>query len=143
MKKRALLPALFLLLSGACIYYAAAAGGSSSDPLISLSYLNSTYTDTVYQQVAALKSGAPVSGLANADTWTETRLKSGDVLSGSTGTCVLPTYPSLRMFGDSVFFLGCSGGCHFRYGNSLWLRPDHPTPLSGGREHHGSLRCVW
>ena len=122
MKKRALLPALFLLLSGACIYYAAAAGGSSSDPLISLSYLNGTFTNTVQQQVAALKSGAPVSSSSNADTWTETRLKSGDVLSGSTGTCVLPLAGSMSVSFSSGAVVDVSSGTEILSGSALTAR---------------------
>lgn len=122
MKKRALLPALFLLLSGACIYYAAAAGGSSSDPLISLSYLNGTFTNTVQQQVAALKSGAPVSSSSNADTWTETRLKSGDVLSGFTGTCVLPLAGSMSVSFSSGAVVDVSSGTEIPSGSALTAR---------------------
>lgn len=97
-KKRFLLPVLCLLIPLALMVSALAAGGDLSDPLASLSYLTGIFTDTVNKRVdeklnasdQALLSGNPeaVSGSSTA-TWTETRLKEGDVLTGSTGTSVL------------------------------------------------------
>ena len=97
-KKRFLLPALCLLLPLTLMVSALAAGGDLSDPLASLSYLTGIFTDTVDKRVdeklnasdQALLSGnlEAVSG-SSAATWTETRLKEGDVLTGSTGTSVL------------------------------------------------------
>ena len=97
-KKRFLLPVLCLLIPLALTVSALAAGGDLSDPLASLSYLTGIFTDTVDKRVdeklnasdQALLSGnlEAVSGSSTA-TWTETRLKEGDVLTGSTGTSVL------------------------------------------------------
>lgn len=97
-KKRFLLPVLCLLIPLALMVSALAAGGDLSDPLASLSYLTGIFTDTVDKRVdeklnasdQALLSGnlEAVSGSSTA-TWTETRLKEGDVLTGSTGTSVL------------------------------------------------------
>ena len=97
-KKRFLLPVLCLLIPLALMVSALAAGGDLSDPLSSLSYLTGIFTDTVDKRVdeklnasdQALLSGnlEAVSGSSTA-TWTETRLKEGDVLTGSTGTSVL------------------------------------------------------
>lgn len=97
-KKRFLLPVLCLLIPLALMVSALAAGGDLSDPLASLSYLTGIFTDTVDKRVdeklnasdQALLSGnlEAVSGSSTA-TWTETRLKEGDVLTGSTGTNVL------------------------------------------------------
>lgn len=97
-KKRFLLPVLCLLIPLALMVSALAAGGDLSDPLASLSYLTGIFTDTVDKRVdeklnasdQALLSGnlEAVSG-SSAVTWTETRLKEGDVLTGSTGTSVL------------------------------------------------------
>ncbi len=97
-KKRFLLPVLCLLIPLALMVSALAAGGDLSDPLASLSYLTGIFTDTVNKRVdeklnasdQALLSGnlEAVSG-SSAATWTETRLKEGDVLTGSTGTSVL------------------------------------------------------
>lgn len=97
-KKLFLLPVLCLLIPLALMVSALAAGGDLSDPLASLSYLTGIFTDTVDKRVdeklnasdQALLSGnlEAVSGSSTA-TWTETRLKEGDVLTGSTGTSVL------------------------------------------------------
>ena len=122
MKKRALPPVLFVLLSGVCIYCAAASGGSSNDPLISLSYLNGTFTDTVLQQIDAQRSGASASVSANADVWTETRLKSGDVLSGSTGTCVLPLAGGMVVSFSSGAVVDATSGTEVSSGSVLTVR---------------------
>ncbi|BAK99360.1 putative surface layer protein [Oscillibacter valericigenes Sjm18-20] len=122
MKQRALLPVLFLLLSGVCIYYAAATGGSSDDPLISLSYLNGTFTNTVQQRIAALRSGASASAAVSADVWTETRLKSGDVLSGSTGTCVLPLAGGMTISFSSGTVVDATSGSEVPSGSALAVR---------------------
>lgn len=122
MKKRALLPVLFLLLSGVCIYYAAATGGSSDDPLISLSYLNGTFTNTVQQRIAALRSGASASAADSADVWTEARLKSGDVLSGSTGTCVLPLAGGMTVSFSSGTVVDATSGAEVSSGSALAVR---------------------
>jgi hypothetical protein len=78
---------------------ALAAGGGSSDPLVSLSHLNGSFASTVDARVAAkldasdqvlnavlAQSGAGGQSAGSyADTWTQTRLKQGDVLTGPTG----------------------------------------------------------
>ena len=98
MKKFTVLLAACLAIS-ATLMLALAAGGSSGDPLVSLSHLTGTFTDTVNNQVdqklnasdqqllEQLSSGDLSS--ASASTWAETRLKQGDVLVGTTGTNVL------------------------------------------------------
>ncbi len=111
-KKRFLLPVLCLLIPLALMVSALAAGGDLSDPLASLSYLTGIFTDTVDKRVdeklnasdQALLSGnlEAVSGSSTA-TWTETRLKEGDVLTGSTGTSVLVLAGGARVtFSDAV-----------------------------------------
>lgn len=122
MKKRALLPVLFVLLSGVCIYYAAASGGSSDDPLISLSYLNGAFTDTVRQRISAQRSDASASVAANADVWTETRLKYADVLSGSTGTCVLPLAGGMTVSFSSGAVVDATSGTEVSSGSALTAR---------------------
>jgi hypothetical protein len=122
MKNRALLPVLFLLLSGLCIYYAAGTGGSPDDPLISLSYLNGTFSDTVQQQINALRTGTSVSVAANADVWTETRLKSGDVLSGSTGTCILPLAGGMTVSFSAGAVVDTTSGSEVSSGSALSAR---------------------
>lgn len=127
MKKRALFPALFLLLSAACICWAAAVGGGSDDPLVSLSYLNGTFTNTVRQRIDALRSGASGSGASDsgavsADVWTETRLKSGDVLSGSTGSCVLPLAGEITVTFPSGAVVDATSGTEIPSGSALAAR---------------------
>lgn len=94
----------FLILLPACIFVLAAiwvyAAGDAGDPLAALSYLTGDFTDAVDAQVdqrldasdAALLDGrGEEAGAENtaAAIWTECRLKSGDVLNGTTGTNVL------------------------------------------------------
>lgn len=85
--------------------YALAAGGAG-DPLVTLSYLTGTFTNTVEARVdqkldesdeelrqsggtaAAQPTGTAVPS-TNGTGWTEVRLKRGDVLTASTGTGVL------------------------------------------------------
>lgn len=78
--------------------FAGAAGGDASDPLASLSYLTGVFAKTVNAQVdekldssdALLLESAQSGSLSScAATWTETRMKEGDVLSASTGTNIL------------------------------------------------------
>lgn len=112
-KKRFLLPALCLLLPLALMVSALAAGGDLSDPLASLSYLTGIFSDKVEQEVdekldasdeALLSGQGEISGEAAgsyAATWTEQRLKEGDVLTCTTGTSVL-----VLAGGASVTFSG-------------------------------------
>ena len=75
------------------------AAGDASDPLASLSYLESTFSDAVDSRVeeklnasdAALLSGADMGAdlSGNGFAWAEDRLKQGDVLYGSTGVTVM------------------------------------------------------
>ena len=85
------------LLLTASVVSAFAAAGGTSDPLASLSYLTGTFTDAVDRQVEekldasdqAIRTGTSGTAGGAVSTWTETRLKEGDVLTGSTGTGVL------------------------------------------------------
>lgn len=100
MKKKTLFLTAGLLCLAAVIAFAA--GGDAGDPLASLSFLNGTYSALVDGKVDEkltvsdadllknAESGVP-SGttIGSAAVWTETRLKAGDVLLGSTGTNVL------------------------------------------------------
>lgn len=95
MKKLALLLPTCMLLA----VVALAAGGGASDPLVSLSYLLETFTEEVEEEVESrlndsdeallerTESGGVVA--ETVSTWTETRLKQGDYLQGTTGTNVL------------------------------------------------------
>lgn len=97
MKKKILI-LLPVCLAALCAAWALAAG-DAADPLATLSYLTGTFTAAVDRQVdqrldesdALLSAGQESAEMetAVAAAWTETRLKSGDVLNGSTGTGVL------------------------------------------------------
>ena len=103
MKKRGLILSLCLLAS-ALLISALAAGGDASDPLISLSYLNTSYTSTVETAISkrldasdqtilssAGSGTTPSSGtVSTSGSWQEIRLKSGDQLLGTTGLFVMP-----------------------------------------------------
>ena len=115
MKKR-LLAALLAIAIMTCICFAVAAGtaGSSSDPLISLSYLTSTFkpgllseTDSrvnsalgsVYDSAVASipAGGGSTSYYTSADVPTELDLKYGDSIFGITGTSVTPLAGTVRL----------------------------------------------
>ena len=95
MKKLALFLSVCVLLTSA-VWVGAA--GDAGDPLASLSYLNSDFSQRAEKKIdqaleksdedlaERLESGAV--GEASA-TWRETRLKEGDTLHGVTGTGVL------------------------------------------------------
>lgn len=91
---------------------AAAEAGSSSDPLVTLSYLNETFMDSIMERVdekiAARNAQLGVStgsGDSTAATFTVVTLSSGQVLTGGIGcevmlrvgtaTCVAPSAPGL------------------------------------------------
>ena len=92
-KTKTALITVCLLLTVTVVYALAAAGGAS-DPLASLSYLTGTFTDAVDQRVEekldasdqALLNGDAAPSDGGAATWTETRLKAGDALTGSTAS---------------------------------------------------------
>ena len=96
MKKKILLLLPFCLLLLAAVWGLAA--GDAGDPLVSLSYLEGTFTDAVNTRVdqkldasdAALLSGAELS-VPSGDTssWAESRLKQADALMGPTGVSVM------------------------------------------------------
>lgn len=107
MKKVSVLALFFALTVLAGVVFAA--GGDSSDPLISLSYLQGTFRDKVdrsvdnkldssdkaaYAQAESALRAAISAAEANVggnvvDTFTERRLKQGDILSGATGLQVV------------------------------------------------------
>lgn len=93
-KKIALLIPLCIVLAAAAW---AMAAGDAGDPLVSLSYLNGTFTELVESRVderldasdEALLNGTENGGIAASATWVETRLKKGDTLLGTTGSNVM------------------------------------------------------
>jgi hypothetical protein len=135
MKKKFLAPALFLAVA-AVLLWASAAGGDSSDPLLSLSYLNGTFASTADTAIAerldtsdqALLSSAEtkiaaaasgVSPLTTASSWTESRLKSGDVLSGQPGLNVLVLAGSVRVTFPSGAAVDVTAGSAVASGTTL------------------------
>ena len=96
MKKKLLILLPLCLLLLAAVWGLAA--GDAGDPLVSLSYLEGTFSDTVDSRVdqkldtsdAALLSGTGTSALSgDSSTWAESRLKQADALMGSTGVSVM------------------------------------------------------
>ena len=104
MKKYAIILAAILTAS-LSIVSALAAAGEAADPLISLSYLTGPYRTSLESEVQSAVDAAAESIRQNtadqldaaglypdrkwADTWTESRLKYGDTLYGSTGLSLL------------------------------------------------------
>ena len=87
---------------------AAAEAGSSDDPLVTLSYLNETYMDTIMERVdqkIAQRNAQLSGGTSAASVFTVVTLSSGQVLTGDIGcevmlrvgtaTCVSPSSPGL------------------------------------------------
>ena len=125
-KTKTALITVCLLLTVTVVYALAAAGGSS-DPLASLSYLTGTFTDAVDRQVeekldasdqALLSGNADLSG-GGAATWSETRLKAGDALTGSTGTGVLLLAGSMQVTFNSGAVVDVTTGTTVASGSAL------------------------
>ena len=123
MKKLALLLSACLLLAAA----AYAAGGA--DSLISLSYLTGTFLENVEDRVdrkldqsdeAILEQAAGGElDLSSAAVWQETRLKRGDLLTGSTGTNVLLLAGSGRVTYGSGAVVDVTTGTQIPSGTAL------------------------
>jgi len=106
MKKRLIAAALAVAIMACfCLAVAAGTAGSASDPLISLSYLTDTFRSalltetrnaaetslqTVYDRAVAQLPETEVSPYSHADPAIELRLKSGDTVTGVTGTLYTP-----------------------------------------------------
>ena len=112
MKKNRWVPPLLVLLVLCGVLNvtlsAAAEPGSSDDPLVTLSYLNETYMDTIMERVdqKIAQRNAQLSGVTSAaSVFTVVTLSSGQVLTGDIGcevmlrvgtaTCVSPSSPGL------------------------------------------------
>lgn len=121
MKKRALLFALLFLLCGAGVWHAVAAGGGAEDPLVSLSYLNGAFTETALRRIDTQRAGGG-DGTSGADGWTEVRLKAGDMLSGSTGTLVLPLAGEVTVSFSSGAVVDVTAGAEVASGAALKAR---------------------
>ena len=133
MKRRSFLPPALFLLCSLLVIAAAAAGGDASDPLVSLSYLESRFPQTVDARLETALSqsdqrlkdhlaqtpGEDGSGAAAADTWTERRLKSGDTLRGGTGLSVLPLAGEVKVSFPSGAVVDVTAGKEVASGAAL------------------------
>ena len=112
MKKNRWVPRLLVLLVLCGVLNvtlsAATEAGSSDDPLVTLSYLNETYMDTIMERVdqkIAQRNAQLSGGTSAASVFTVVTLSSGQVLTGDIGcevmlrvgtaTCVSPSSPGL------------------------------------------------
>lgn len=109
---------------------ATAAGGDASDPLISLNYLQTTFTtkanasidaalDKADQAAYAKAEAALRSTIAAADVFTESRLKQGDVLSGTTGLQVIVLAGSVNVQFSSGAVVDVTTGSEVKSGAAL------------------------
>ena len=115
--KKALAAASLLLALVLCLTAAVAAGGDAADPLLSLSYLEGIFTQSVDNGVNsklesadtalrgelngkldAMEAAAQAAAGQNyAPLFTEADLKEGDILTGPTGLTVIPLAGNVRM----------------------------------------------
>ena len=96
MRKKLLILLPLCVLAAAAVW--ASAAGDAANPLVSLAYLNGTFTNKVDAAVSARLDGAggalPETGessapVGTAASWTESRLKQDDILQTVTGDGVL------------------------------------------------------
>lgn len=118
---------------------ATAAGGDASDPLISLNYLQTTFTTKANSSIdaaldkadqaayakaeAALRSTIAAAeanvGAQRADVFTESRLKQGDILSGTTGLQVIVLAGSVNVQFSSGAVVDVTTGSEVKSGAAL------------------------
>ena len=127
MKKLALLFPLGAVMAAAVWAFAA---GDAGDPLASLSYLRSDFTQTVEQKVdkaldtsdAELRTRLEDGTVADLTAaWQEVRLKEGDTLQGVTGTNVLSLAGSVRVTYSSGAVVDATTGSVVPSGTALML----------------------
>lgn len=141
MKKRSVFLSI-LLAAVLLLGYAAAAGGDASDPLISLDYLNGTFSAAAEQAAqakldasgklayeaaettwrTALAAAEAEVAAERADVWTEARLKHGDILFGLTGTQVMTLAGSMSVQFDSGAVVDATTGTEIASGSELQTR---------------------
>lgn len=119
-----------LCLMAAAVVWAAAAG-DAADPLASLSYLNSVFTNKVDAAVdsrldsaAGLlpQGGGSTAGAGSAASWTERRVKRDDIIQASTGDGVLLLAGSGQVSYSSGAVVDVTEGTVLPSGGSLTLR---------------------
>lgn len=141
MKKRVVFLSVFLA-AALLLGYASAAGGDAGDPLVSLEYLRSIFlpkaesaaqekldaSGTAVYEAAEAKWRVAVAGTEaaagseRAGTWTEARLKQGDVLSGLTGTQVIVLAGDVRAQFSSGAVVDVTDGTELASGTALKTR---------------------
>lgn len=134
MKKKRFFITVCLLLS-VLVVSASAAAGSSGDPLISLSYLEDAFLETLNEKIddqldkSDRKLTSGVSGDKNksdlqlAANWTESRLKAQDTLYGSTGTNVLVLAGGMHVSFPTGAVVDVTTGSEVASGSAL--QPNH------------------
>lgn len=127
MKRKILVPLLGLACAGS-ILFALATGASSTDPLISLSYLNGSYSSQIGTAVdsrldASDKSLTDSAGSQSASSkWTDIRLKQEDTLTGSTGLSVVLLAGSAKWNLSAGAVVDVTAGATVSNGSSLTPR---------------------
>ena len=127
MKRKILVPLLGLACAGS-IVFALAVGGSSSDPLISLSYLNGSYSSQVNTAVDSRLDAsdktitAEIGSQKSSSGWTDIRLKQADTLSGSTGLNVMLLAGSAKISISAGAVVDVTSGTAVTNGSALILR---------------------
>lgn len=126
-KKLAIVLPLGLLMAAIMVF----AAGNSEDPLVSFSHLTGKFSDTVEAKVEealdqsdaelleSAASGKEIS--TKVTTWTETRLKKGDILLGTTGTNVLMLAGNGTVIFDSGSVVDVTTGKMLQSGTALAL----------------------
>lgn len=107
--KRAITLAAGLLALALCLTSALAAGGGAGDPLISLSYLENTFTASADAAIdsrldsadaalqSALQQQLDAAGQAVSPEAQELTLKAGDTITGTTGLTLVPLSGDLQL----------------------------------------------
>jgi len=125
-KKIAIILPLGLLIAATVVVFAA---GNSGDPLVSLSYLTGKFSDAVDTKVEEALDQSDADLLESAEsgegistkvtTWTETRLKQGDILLGTSGTNVLMLAGNGKVVYDAGAVVDVSSGKTVVSGSAL------------------------
>lgn len=117
------------LASGLLLLLTAAGAAGSSDPLISLSYLTGTYSQSLNDAIAEKLDASDAAVLAEYDQDrdpaspvfgpSERTLKEGDTLSGSTGLMVTPLGGSVRLNVSAGAVVDVTAGTEASNGQTL------------------------
>lgn len=130
MKKRIPLLILLAVILVASVWSIAV--GGVDDPLASLSYLNGTFAKTAEQKIdqrleesdRQLMDQISTTGstIQTVSTWTETRLKANDVLSGTTGTNVMLLAGSVQIVYTGSAVIDVTAGSTVSSGSNMTVQ---------------------